>query len=185
MFYKITFPGTVILLIVLVVASVLLAACAGPDSHSFPPPTGYASWDEYYDAYKAQTGIDLRASKPQPSPTTSSSPTASTSEPESNVLKQIVSWSGSDTIENTEPFRITKAPWAVVWSHTASDSDETTTTMLNINIFRTSDTQSSMAMAAMSMETASDVYYVYETGEFFLNINAVGTTWSIAVMGQE
>ncbi len=183
MFSKIALPGTIILLTVLVVTSILMPACAGPESYSFPPPTGYASWDEYYDAYEAKTGIDLGTARPQPG--TSPSPTASTSEPESNVLKQLMAWSGSDTIENTEPFRITKAPWAVVWSHTASDSAETTMTMLNINIFRTSDPQTSMAMAAMSVETASDVYYVYETGEFFLNINAVGTTWSVAVMAQE
>ena len=94
-------------------------------------------------------------------------------EPEQRT-KKVASWKGSGQ-KTTEPFRITKTPWAVIWSSNPGQYGG----FLSISVHKTNGEL--VSLAANTTEKTSDVSYVYETGTFYLGINAANTKWVIEV----
>ena len=108
----------------------------------------------------------------EPTPTSTPTPTK---EPE--VIKE---WSGTG-VKTTEPFTITNKPWQINWSHNPLIMDGQSMGILQIYVYSTSDDML-IALAANSMQSESDTSYVYDTGTFYLTINAVNTDWNVKVL---
>ena len=113
---------------------------------------------------------------PIPSPVPAPIPT-----PESKPdLVLIKNWQGTG-IKTTEPFSISRQPWAIVWSNKPQIMEEQSVGLLQIIVYRTNQPKLPVTLAANTQEEALDTSFIYETGDFFLTINAANTAWDVTV----
>lgn len=82
----------------------------------------------------------------------------------------IKKWQGSDR-KTTEPFQITGKTWRVKWKNLGN--------LLIVNVLRPGE-EFPVATPVNTLEQGKDVSYIYEAGEFYLDINAIGD-WSIEI----
>ena len=95
------------------------------------------------------------------------------SEPTGELVK-IKEWSGTG-IKKTEPFTINHSPWAISWANIPEDK---------LNIFQLyvyGVNNNFMDVAVNSMKNETDITYIYKTGTFYLQTNAIFTKWIIEV----
>lgn len=86
----------------------------------------------------------------------------------------VASWRGSG-IKTTEPFTITKSPWAIVWSSSPGQYGG----FLSISVNKANGEM--ISLAANTTKAGSDTSYVYDTGVFHLEINSANTDWTIKI----
>ncbi len=91
-----------------------------------------------------------------------------------SATRKVASWKGSGQ-KTTEPFAITKTPWAVVWSSKPNQYGGI------LQIYVNTINGELESMVANTMEKTSDISYVYKTGTFYLEINSANTNWAIEV----
>jgi len=111
-----------------------------------------------------------------------------TPEPEKSPPQQIEpqvikEWSGTG-IKTTEPFTIKEQPWIIQWEHEPVIMEGQSMGILQIMVYETKNPDIPITLAANSMEKGSDISYIYETGEFYLTINAANTNWSVKVLAK-
>jgi len=121
-------------------------------------------------------------STPSPFPTqTTATPSPSTPSPtQTPDLILVNSWSGSG-MKTTEPFTIDKIPWNIVWSSNPKMNEGQSVGMLQVLVYNTNSPDVPVAIVANTMENTSDTSFVYETGEFYLTMNAANTSWEVTV----
>jgi len=88
--------------------------------------------------------------------------------------RKVASWKGSG-MKTTEPFTILRSPWVISWAHKVSEYGG----VLQIFVYKSDGNL--VSLAANTMQSGSDVSYVYDTGTFYLNINAANTNWAVDV----
>lgn len=113
------------------------------------------------------------APTPTPTPTETPAPQAQ--------LQVIKEWTGTG-IKTTEPFTINNKPWVIDWTHTPALVDDQSMGILQIMVYNTKNPDIPITIAANSTEAGSDTSYIYETGTFFLTINAANTNWKVKVL---
>lgn len=92
---------------------------------------------------------------------------------------EVKRWTGMG-IKTTEPFTIQGEKWAVIWSF--GDTSGFGAGYLGISVKRPGGViPISMAANAMG-EKGSDASYIYEKGEFILDINSANAEWVIGVV---
>ena len=115
---------------------------------------------------------------PKSTETTETGETPSSQTPQSEKSWQAVnSWEGTG-IKNTEPFTITGNQWRINWSN--KDTTGFGGSILQISVYKPG-ANFPIEMAANAQGTASDTSYVYESGEFYLNVNSANGNWAISV----
>lgn len=82
---------------------------------------------------------------------------------------KIIAWQGSG-VKTTEPFEITGSMWRINWENLGS--------ILQVYLYKTSGEL--VTLPVNTLEKGQDVSYIYEKGEFYLTISAIGR-WSIKV----
>jgi hypothetical protein len=105
---------------------------------------------------------------PSPTPTTQAE------------LQLIKEWTGTG-IKTTEPFTINSKPWAISWANNPTLIGGQSMGILQIMVYNTRNPNILASLAANSTERGSDTSYVYETGTFYLTINAANTQWVVQV----
>lgn len=121
--------------------------------------------------------------KPQPeiSPTPKEEleeqPEKEVSEEQEATWQEVKSWQGTG-IKNTEPFVITGKKWRIVWSN--EDTTGFGGSGLQIYVYKPG-LDLPVSIAANAVGNASDTSYIYESGEFYLNINGANGNWTISV----
>lgn len=110
-----------------------------------------------------------------PAPTTPSIPEAP--EPELTLVK---SWSGTG-IKTTEPFTIRKQPWIINWTNKPQKMEGQSIGILQIMVYRSDQPDIPITLAANTQADEVDTSYVYETGTFYLTMNAANTSWEVNV----
>jgi hypothetical protein len=93
------------------------------------------------------------------------------------MLKQ---WSGNG-IKTTEPFSIPNKPWSIKWSSNPVILNGQSAGMLQIMVYDTKNPNLPVTLAANTNVQSSDTSYVYQSGEFYLTINAANTDWKVEV----
>lgn len=81
---------------------------------------------------------------------------------------RVVSWKGNG-MKTTEPFEV-KKPWRIEWKNLGS--------VLQIYVYNLNGDL--VALPVNTLEQGEDVSYVYETGEFYLTISAMGG-WEVQI----
>lgn len=81
----------------------------------------------------------------------------------------VISWQGSG-IKTTEPFRIDGEMWRIEWQNLGD--------ILQVYVHRLNGDL--VVLPVNTLNKGEDVSYVYETGEFYLTINALGH-WKISI----
>jgi len=99
------------------------------------------------------------------------------SEPTGEMVK-IKEWSGTG-IKKTEPFTINHSPWAISWVN----APESKLNIFQLYIYGVNNSYIDVAVNSMNKET--DITYIYQTGTFYLQTNAVFTKWIIEVWAME
>ena len=99
-------------------------------------------------------------------------------------LQLIKEWSGTG-IKTTEPFTITSKPWAISWANNPKVIGGQSMGILQIMVYNTKNPDLLVALAANSMERGSDSSYIYDTGTFYLTINAANTQWTVQVWASQ
>ncbi len=90
--------------------------------------------------------------------------------------RQIVKeWTG-EGIKTTEPFVISKQPWAISWVCNMTESYG----YFSITAYTTENKM--VSLVANTTQSASDVSYIYETGTFYLDIGGYGAVWAIQIV---
>ena len=140
----------------LIIITVILIACAAPVETPRPSPV----------APPAEQPAALPEERPETVPT-----------PAEPVM--IKEWTGRG-IKTTEPFAIDKKPWVIAWAHDPMVVNGQSMGIFQIYVMSTGS-NIPVAVAANSMEKDSDSSYVYETGMFYLEINAANTAWRVQV----
>ncbi|MDO9579703.1 MAG: hypothetical protein Q7J06_03920 [Bacteroidales bacterium] len=107
-------------------------------------------------------GCGAPSETPSPTPTTQAEP---------QLIKE---WRGTG-IKTTEPFTINSKPWVISWANNPTLIDGQSMGILQIMVYNTKNPDIPTALAANSMEKGSDTSYIYETGTFYLTINAANT----------
>jgi len=115
-------------------------------------------------------------SSPLPSSTDSTEPVESTT-PDLILIKD---WKGNG-IKTTEPFTIHRQPWNIVWVNTPEIMDGESMGILQIMIYRTNEPDVPVSIAANVQQAGMDTSFIYDTGDFFLVINAANTQWEVTV----
>lgn len=95
-----------------------------------------------------------------------------------NTSNVIASWEGNSA-KTTEPFIITKAPWAVIWS-AKSNIDESVSALCHFSIYVMRAGEENVSIIANTNQ-GNDISYVYEPGTFHLIINPIYVDWTIEV----
>ena len=105
--------------------------------------------------------------------------------PSQEVQQRIIKeWSGNG-IKTTEPFTIENKPWAITWAHEPKMIDGQSMGIFQIMVYRVSEPDFPITLAANSMERGADSSYIYETGQFFLTMNAANTNWKVQVIARQ
>jgi ribosomal protein L40E len=91
--------------------------------------------------------------------------------------QKVKSWQGTG-IKKTEPFTITGKQWRIIWS--IKDTSGINASILQIFVYKVG-VQAPMEIVANVQGTANDTSYIYESGEFYLNINSANGNWAITV----
>jgi len=92
---------------------------------------------------------------------------------DTQIIKE---WTG-DGIKKTEPFLISKQPWAISWVCNMSGSYGG---IFSIMVYTTKNEL--VALVANTTQSSSDVSYIYETGTFYLDIGGYDANWAIQVV---
>ena len=92
-------------------------------------------------------------------------------------VKPFTEWRGNG-MKKTEPFTVNTAPWVVAWRLRGTDLGG----LLSIWVKR-ADTGELVSLVANTTENGGDSSYIHETGQFYLDINAMGT-WAIQVFAE-
>lgn len=104
-----------------------------------------------------------------PSPTKSSAPV---------VWKRVAEWAGS-TNKKTEPFMIKNKPWRIQWGGKALKGGAN---LLQVSVLRTSDGDLvQMPGNVANRNSVEETSYVYEAGEFAIDVNCVNAAWAVIV----
>lgn len=82
---------------------------------------------------------------------------------------QIIRWQGSG-IKTTEPFKIKGSMWRIKWQNLSQ--------VLQIYVYRLNGDL--VTLPVNTLEKGQDISYIYEKGEFYLTINAMGK-WVIQI----
>jgi len=89
-------------------------------------------------------------------------------------------WNG-DGIKTTEPFTINEQPWFVNWTSNPQIIDGQSMGLLQIMVYETDQPTIPITLAANTQEQGTDTSYIYQTGTFFLTMNAANTEWQVCV----
>lgn len=132
--------------------------------------------------YLGGQAVDLGTSTTSNSPgvsieTSGNGTSPETSEPDLILLK---TWEGTGII-TTEPFTISNQPWAINWINEPEIMDGQSIGILQIMVYRADQPDILVALAANTQADEVNTSYVYETGTFFLTINAANTSWKVYV----
>jgi len=119
-------------------------------------------------------------------PPDEATPTTTPSEkPEPTSIKQakpqlIKEWKGSG-IKSTEAFTVNRKPWVISWANNPEVIGGQSMGILQIMVYSTKNPNIPVTLAANTMKKSSDTSYIYETGRFYLKINAANTEWVVQV----
>jgi len=105
---------------------------------------------------------------------------ASTPQQRNPVL--IKEWSGTG-ITTTETFTISENPWSIKWQSNPTMMNGSSMGMLQVYVYRTDNPNIPIALAANTSEATSGTSYVYNSGTFYLTINAGNTAWDVQIWG--
>ena len=132
----------------------------------------------------APTLVPMPAPVPAPAPAPAPVPTPEL-EPAEQAKPQLVKeWTGNG-IKTTEPFAIDSKPWVISWSSNPEVVDGQSVGMLQIMVYDTESPDFPLTLAANTGEKSSDISYIYETGTFYLTINAANTQWEVQVLASQ
>ena len=95
-------------------------------------------------------------------------------EPRSLTLETVIEWTGHGN-KRTEPFAIDLAPWIISWGLQGGEFGG----LLQVSVYRVGD-DIPVQFAVNTSTDGVDTTFVYETGTFYLDINAIGD-WAIQV----
>lgn len=148
-----------------------------------PVPSFTLSLDYQRDSALSAGSDFTSAAAPAPTtPAATTPPPAPTIEPTSEPADLIMvgSWQGTG-IKTTEPFTITSSPWHIVWDNDPMMSGGDSLGILQVMVYDVSTPDFPITIAANSMKKTLDTSYVYQTGTFYLTINAANTEWDVSV----
>jgi len=118
---------------------------------------------------------------PTTAPSTETPTPAPAKQDEPQLIKE---WTGTG-IKTTEPFTINSKPWVISWANNPEIIGGQSMGILQIMVYNTKNPDIPITLAANSMERESDTSYVYETGTFYLTINAGNTQWAVQVWASQ
>lgn len=107
--------------------------------------------------------------KPTPVATVAITPTATTVA----ELKELRTWNGTSG-RKTEPFSIKQAPWVIDWKLEKGEYSQ----YLGVILYTTAGKY--VDLLVNTLNSGEERTYIYETGEFYLDITGTGT-WTISV----
>lgn len=96
---------------------------------------------------------------------------------EFELLKE---WQGSG-IKTTESFNIVYQPWVISWANNPEIMGGQSMGVLQIMIYDVDTPNIPISLTANTGEKTTDTSYIYETGTFYLFINAANTHWNVQV----
>ena len=146
-----------ILLSILLIGILLMSACGAPTAEA-PAPV------------PAPAPAETPSPAPEPVPTP----------PKQAEPQLIKEWSGTG-IKTTEPFTINSKPWAISWANNPTLIGGESMGILQIMVYNIKNPDIPVTLAANTMEKGSDTSYIYETGTFYLTVNAANTQWTVQV----
>jgi len=111
--------------------------------------------------------LESELAEPEPEQTPTSEPV---------IIKE---WEGSG-YKTTGPFKVESKPWVIAWAHNPEVIEGVSMGIFQIYVCDAQD-GNLVSIAANSMEKGSDTSYIYETGTFYLEINAANTSWAVKV----
>jgi hypothetical protein len=92
----------------------------------------------------------------------------------------VKSWSGASA-KTTEPFEINSSPWKIKWSN-KDIYNVGASSILQVYLM---DVETNVPVDILvNAHAGSDESFVYQTGRFYLKINAANGEWSVAVQEQ-
>lgn len=116
-------------------------------------------------------------SQGQPAQTPETKVGTPTPPPAAPATWQVVkSWSGTSA-KKTEPFTIIGKQWRINWSN--KDTTGIGSTLLQVMVYRPGGSLP-LEIPVNTTQEGSDTSYVYQGGEFYLQINSLGN-WKITV----
>lgn len=118
---------------------------------------------------------------PATAPTTETPSPTPTKQAEPQLIKE---WEGTG-IKTTEPFTINNKPWVISWANNPKVIDSQSMGILQIMVYSIKTPDFPITLAANTMERSSDNSYIYETGTFYLTINAANTQWAVQVWASQ
>ena len=119
---------------------------------------------------------------PTPSPTLAPVPAPKPAEQaEPQVIKE---WTGNG-IKTTESFTISSKPWIISWTNNPEVVGGESMGIFQIMVYDTKNPDFPITLAANTTEKGSDTSYIYETGTFYLTMNAANTQWVVQVLASQ
>jgi len=110
------------------------------------------------------------------------SPTGNTTADTESTADAPIEWETVDTLsgnsaKKTAPFTINADQWRVKWSTSGSSMGS----VFQVSAYRPGDNFPTSMIANVANDSGSDTSYVYESGEFYLEINAANTSWEVTI----
>lgn len=96
------------------------------------------------------------------------------------TLTPVANWSGTGT-NTTQPFTIANSPWVIQWTSNPEVMEGISVGAFQIYVYNVNNTSIPVSVAANTNSSGADNSYVYQTGTFYLVINAANTNWTVAV----
>lgn len=104
------------------------------------------------------------------------------------TVGELPHWSGIGA-KVTEPFTISEAPWVIIWEFQPDEPliDAVSANILQVSVRQVGD--ESYLKAPINIVNVKEYEagnsYIYDKGTFYLEINSMGGSWDILVLGFE
>ena len=107
-----------------------------------------------------------------------SNPSASTeTTSETPVEWEVVKTISGNSAKKTAPFTIDADQWRVDWSTSGGSMGS----VFQVSAYEPGSDFPTSMIANVANDSGSDTSYVYESGEFYLEINSANTSWEITI----
>lgn len=154
----------------LVAGLVLITGCVSPQPAStFPPPSGYASWDEYNNQHPGQASKTTSTSTSLPSKTSpvKVAPT---------FVPIIITGSGDKT---SPPFTVTTSEWIIDWSFSASEPGYA---VFGFFVYPRGETAMYVESVLFPSTSSGTTYSYAGPGDYYVKISAGNiNSWTITI----
>ena len=168
----------IIVTMVVAILMLLLGAVIGLTGNDLIPPFTLSL------TYTPRPAVAPTPSTPVPAPTPAPTSTPAPEPTKQAELQVVKEWTGNG-IKTTETFTISGAPWVISWSNNPQIMGGESVGMLQIMVYDTENPDFPITLAANTNEKGSATSYIYETGTFYLTINAANTEWTVEVLASQ